>query len=150
MSEEERKALPNLLDEKAKVQKQIPEIEEKKRLADLEAENKALKEELAKFESPVKGLQAEVKALGEEKKALEKRVADMEAEKHLGLVKKVVELKVKIGLIEASNTQSETERLKKLDDQSLAVTREALQKIREELQIHIKKLDTTKNHRLYR
>jgi len=102
--------------------------EEKKRLADLEAENKDLKEKLMKFEaeSPGKALQAEVKELSEAKKTLEKRVTDMEAEKHLELVNGIVDMKIERGLLEEKDRTAEIERLKILPDQSLAMMTEEI------------------------
>jgi len=104
---------------------------DKMRLADLEAQNKELKEKIEKFEAetPVKALQAEVKTLGEEKKALEKRVADMETEKHLNLVGEIVSLKIEKGLIEEKDRGAEINRLKDLPDSALAVVRQDTENI---------------------
>ena len=82
-----------------------------------------------------------INRLETEKAKLEKQIADIEEQKHLSLVKQIVELRLEAGLIKGAEAEAEIKRLLQIPDQALII-------IKDDWKRAINKLATRK--KLYR
>ena len=62
-----------------------------------------------------------IRTLQSKKDVLEKQIADIQEQKHLSLVKEIVELRLETGLMKGEEVEAEIKRLSQIPDQALII-----------------------------